>query len=328
MIIPMYNCELWITNLIQDLQAQTFTNFEVLLIDDGSSDSTYTICINLCKKDQRFSIFTQKNKGPGAARNLGIQLSNGEYIRFLDADDRIEENSLEMLVKPFLLDPTIDLVIGHFSHGRQTWQSDLKGTQTLATLVDDFSNDFFGMFYGLSPNKTYKSSIIKENNLKEPEDIRWCEDYLFNLTYYHFVSKVHYVSENIYTYLIIDGSLVSQVKLLDRNAIETRCIKKLKGFLLNKNFYNKQSIRKKYDRSVAYLLYSQMCNVVQGKLGYEHFKRDCLTTEKREFWLNYKIHDIRIFYRVVKFLFKFDLSRGIYYFIYSKESLKKVIKND
>lgn len=323
-IVPMYNCESWISKLINDLQNQTFTNFEVLLIDDGSTDHTFEICSEVCRKDHRFSIFRQKNSGPGAARNVGILHSKGNYIRFIDADDRIDKNSLETLIQPLLSDSSLDLVIGHISYGHKKWQSELRGKHQLPTLIEDF----FGIFYGISPNKVYKSSIIKNNKLVEPEDIRWCEDYLFNLSYYPFVENVYYVLDHVYTYLIFEGSLVSQVKLIDRNAIEARCIRELKHFLLGTKSYRDQKVFCQYSESVAYLLYSQMCNIVQKKMGYDQFSKDCLTEENKNFWINYKNYKKNFFYRIVKSLFRLGFPYGLFLFIQLKEFLKGCLKND
>lgn len=96
-IIPVYNAEQHLKELLQCLKLQTYQNFEVLLVNDGSTDTSAQICEAAAKTDSRFRCVHQSNQGVSAARNLGLTLSKGAYIAFLDADDRIPENYLAEL---------------------------------------------------------------------------------------------------------------------------------------------------------------------------------------------------------------------------------------
>ena len=97
-IIPMYNEEKNLTRTIEKIQAQSFKDFEVLLIDDGSSDKTGKIAKKVCQEDLRFKYYYQSNQGVSAARNLGLEKSSGEYISFLDADDEWDRNFLKLMI--------------------------------------------------------------------------------------------------------------------------------------------------------------------------------------------------------------------------------------
>lgn len=97
-IIPMYNSGKSIKNLIGNLLMQTYCNLEILLIDDGSTDNTSRICKEIIKRDKRFRYFYQENAGAAAARNFGLTQATGEFVAFLDADDRIDDNYLELLM--------------------------------------------------------------------------------------------------------------------------------------------------------------------------------------------------------------------------------------
>lgn len=96
-IIPIYNAEQWIQKTLDCIKRQTFSDLEILLIDDGSTDQSGQICDNFANSDSKVHCFHQKNMGVSAARNLGIKKATGEYITFLDADDEIEENYFEEL---------------------------------------------------------------------------------------------------------------------------------------------------------------------------------------------------------------------------------------
>ncbi len=321
-IIPMYNCEGKVSGIISDLKKQTYSNFEAVLIDDGSTDSTYRVSVESCKDDKRFKIFRTKNNGPGSARNFGISKISGEYFRFIDADDRINEESLELLIRPILNDISIDLVIGKVKYSRNAWQSNQVGKLDFDSFIKDFSNDFFGEYYGFSTNKVYRKKIIDKYNLKMSEDLRWCEDYLFNLEYYSYIKNVYYVPKEMYHYVIAEGSLASQVDIEYRNKIEKICIKHLKLFLQNKNQFEKEEIKVAYSDSVAYLYHSQLCNLVGYKASFSKIKADCMNEDNQEFWKKYhNINRIR-FYSTIKFLFSKRLFRLLYSFIVIKEKAK------
>ena len=100
-IIPVYNVEKYIDKCLQSITNQTFKDFEVVCINDESKDASLSILEEYARKDKRFKIFSQKNQGQGIARNNGIKIASGKYIVFVDPDDWIEENMLEILSKKF-----------------------------------------------------------------------------------------------------------------------------------------------------------------------------------------------------------------------------------
>ena len=91
-IIPVYNAEPFIYKAIESLKNQTYTNIEVIIVDDGSTDNSYDKCKYLIENDHRFKLFHKQNGGVSSARNYGIKKSSGEYISFLDSDDYIDKN--------------------------------------------------------------------------------------------------------------------------------------------------------------------------------------------------------------------------------------------
>lgn len=95
-VVPVYNCAAYIKRCVQSLQNQTFTDLEILLVDDGSTDDSGTICDTLALADPRIRVFHGKNQGVSAARNIGILQARGEYIAFSDADDFSEPDKIEI----------------------------------------------------------------------------------------------------------------------------------------------------------------------------------------------------------------------------------------
>ena len=94
-IIPVYNVEKYLKKCIKSVLDQSYKNIEVLLIDDGSTDGSPKICDDYAKKDSRIKVFHKENEGLSATRNLGVKLSTGKYITFIDSDDTISEDFCE-----------------------------------------------------------------------------------------------------------------------------------------------------------------------------------------------------------------------------------------
>jgi len=101
-IIPMHNVEAYVSQAIESVLSQSFDNFELIIVDDGSTDSSFLIAANFVEKDCRCRILRQGNRGPGASRNLGIDSAKGEYLYFLDADDILMPNALQICIDLFI----------------------------------------------------------------------------------------------------------------------------------------------------------------------------------------------------------------------------------
>lgn len=111
-IIPVYNVELYLKDCLDSVLNQSFRDIEVILVNDGSTDGSIDILNNYAKNDSRVRVINQENKGVSAARNTGLDLSNGEYILFVDSDDMLIENSLEHLYKQSREKDT-EVLLGH-----------------------------------------------------------------------------------------------------------------------------------------------------------------------------------------------------------------------
>ena len=94
-IVPVYNASPYIIRCLDSIRAQTYTYFEVIIVDDGSTDESGALCDNYCSIDQRFNVVHQENLGPGPARNTGLNLIKGKFVYFLDSDDAIMPEALE-----------------------------------------------------------------------------------------------------------------------------------------------------------------------------------------------------------------------------------------
>ena len=109
-IVPVFNAEKYIENCILSILNQTYPHFELILIDDGSTDRSMSICQQFENKDQRIKVLHQSNQGVSSARNLGLLSARGDYITFVDADDTLEKEALETALD-FLVEKNADLVV-------------------------------------------------------------------------------------------------------------------------------------------------------------------------------------------------------------------------
>ena len=163
-IIPVYNSERYIAYIIEDLLNQSYENFEIIVINDGSTDNSQRILAEFEKRDERVKAVEVKNAGVSEARNLGISLAKGDYIRFIDADDRINKDSVKNMVDIVKKDHEIDVVIGSFRtipdmkyyYGEYA----TTGKQNLNQMAFDFLQNVRSFYYGVVWNKLYKRSII------------------------------------------------------------------------------------------------------------------------------------------------------------------------
>ena len=112
-IVPVYNVETYLEECLDSIQNQTYTDFEVLLVNDGSTDGSKAICERYCQTDKRFRLMNQTNQGQSVARNNGVTASTGEFIAFVDSDDIILSNYLETLMQHMGED--VDIVESQFT---------------------------------------------------------------------------------------------------------------------------------------------------------------------------------------------------------------------
>lgn len=112
-IVPSYNVELYLERCVQSLVSQTYTDLEIILVDDGSTDGTGELCDKLARRDHRIKVIHKENGGLSDARNAGIKIATGEYYSFIDGDDFIEADTYECMISE-MADPAVSIVAGDF----------------------------------------------------------------------------------------------------------------------------------------------------------------------------------------------------------------------
>lgn len=207
-IVPFYNAEKTIEECIQSVLNQTYTNFELILVDDGSSDNSDKIINEIIKQDSRIVLYKKNNGGVSSARNLGISKAKGEYIIFIDSDDQIHYQALEILMSVMKKNDT-DLVVYKYTLSENGIKSRISDCKVETIDKIEYFHEMFiprNNIAAFAWNRIYKKSIIRLNSLEFDEDIKVCEDTLFN---YLYAKKCRYILSldiSLYYYNINNNS--------------------------------------------------------------------------------------------------------------------------
>lgn len=269
-IVPVYNSSAYLQNILSDIINQTYRELQIIVIDDGSKDDSLAIAKEYAKNDTRIHVLSYENGGQSRARNIGLTLAEGYYIRFVDSDDRIPLDSIENMVNAITISENIDLLIGNFVSDSQYGiylGNDLKNEvitdKQLSELLLKAPRAFY---YGAPWNKLYRRDIITENNIQFDEKIAWCEDLLFNLEYYKQCKKIAILNcqKGVYQYFIRDTGVTGSIKQ-DRQ--EEERIEELRYEKLNEYFEDYQ-MDEEFQLGWKYInFYYRLTNCVKKEIG-------------------------------------------------------------
>ena len=161
-IVPVYNVERYLEECLNSIQHQSYTNIEVILVNDGSTDHSKRICERYCEEDSRFHLLNQENQGQSVARNVGVAASTGEFIAFVDSDDMIQHNYLETLMQ--YMTEEVDIVESKFTVNKNEFLAEIPEEPMI--LFEGDSQDAVKIFpnHVLSVNpvtKLYRRSIVE-----------------------------------------------------------------------------------------------------------------------------------------------------------------------
>lgn len=218
LIVPIYNVEQYLSQCIDSILTQTFTDFELLLIDDGSSDNSGTICDKYAQIDSRIKVFHKTNEGASAARNLGIEHATGEWINFIDSDDWIPSDYLETIMNDInIADLTFWGCSIHRTDNSQTCYRPSERYATEKNEIESYlaylkNNSQQFEYLGYTWNKLFKTPIIKDNNIRFIKNLNMREDEVFTLSYAKHIHSIRIKSSPLYNYRIINNSLTHRAK--------------------------------------------------------------------------------------------------------------------
>ena len=213
-IVPVYNAEACLRRCVESVLNQEYADFELLLADDGSRDSSGRICDEYAVADSRVRVFHKENSGVSDSRNLCLDQARGRYLQFLDADDWITANATKLLVQA-MEEHLCDLVISDFYRvvgERVSPKGDIDEAQVLSReeyashMMENPANYYYGVLW----NKLYRREIVERHHLRMDPAISWCEDFMFNLEYIRRAKTFFALQVPVYYYVKTKGSLCTQ----------------------------------------------------------------------------------------------------------------------
>jgi glycosyltransferase involved in cell wall biosynthesis len=219
-IVPVYNIEEFLPRCLECIYMQSYKNLEIILVDDGSTESSGLICDSFAARDSRAKVIHQKNKGVWAARNTGFEASTGEYLWFPDGDDFFRHDILEQLYKAINKDWSYDLALSGWKKDcieedrSSTFSTEATRCHILEKTRDDLIRGLFSKVENRATitvvwNKLYRRKVIAD--IRYREYIR-AEDYDFNLRVFMQVDKAVLIDNDLYYWVQRSGSLTGQKK--------------------------------------------------------------------------------------------------------------------
>lgn len=205
-VVPIYNSRKNLRQCIESILAQTYSNFELILIDDGSSDDSFSICKEYEKLDERVRVFHQKNSGVGSARNKGIAESKGSYVMFVDSDDYLDTGMLQDGINH--VGKNEDLYISgtlmeFFDNEKIIRKEEYGGKEqnyTPRTLLENFDVDYPLLCIGGPCSKLFKTELLKNTNCYFDTEMSVSEDSLFCINYINSINTISFSSKCYYHY--------------------------------------------------------------------------------------------------------------------------------
>lgn len=227
-IVPVYNAEKTISNTVESILKQSYKDLEIILVNDGSSDASLTICEGLRDHDQRINVISQANKGASAARNHGIRQAHGEWIMFVDADDALFPEAIANLMK--FSNCECDIIVGccckgapsagiHSSEimeGKRFAEACLSRSYAME-LQKKIRHLESGICVGPPWGKLFRTELLKDNDVLFPEGLAHHEDTVFCVKAYLKTEHVMLVEADVYLY---NNTINSVSKRFNKTKIE------------------------------------------------------------------------------------------------------------
>ena len=217
-IVPVYKAEKYLHRCVDSILSQTFTDFDLILVDDGSPDNCGVICDEYAQKDNRVRVFHKENGGVSSARNLGLDKAQGEWITFVDSDDYIEDGFL------YIPDSAQDdlLIQNYKVIEGENYDVKFENSIIPPTQIQEFINQNIDKLWLRTPwSKFFKREIIYKNKIKFTEGVKIGEDTIFVLDYLFHINSVQFLNSANYIYINEGDNLYNKYKLSAEKAVET-----------------------------------------------------------------------------------------------------------
>ena len=286
-VIPVYNAEKYLEQCLNSIQNQTYKNFEVILVNDGSMDHSESICMDFVKVDTRFKYFTKVNGGDSSARNFGLDNVTGDYITFIDADDWVDENHLEVLMNN-IKENNSDMAVSSIKKFDNVSNFEFRVYSNQEKYLLNYNKlnreEFLVILpklihasnsYKIAVSKLFKKELV--TNIRFDESIIYGEDLEFFFKLYLNINSISYVDEVTYIYRLHDersSSKFGQLHMEQELAIYKKMYERIEEWGLPTIHYvntlrNLLDYRKDYlDNRDLYNEYVEFLEKIEKKITY------------------------------------------------------------
>ena len=270
-VVPIYNVELYLKRCIESIQRQTYSNIEIILVNDGSTDESGNICEEYAKADKRIKVIHKKNSGPSESRNIGIDTATGIYIAFIDADDFIHEEFVEKL-HTLAKKNHAEIVICNYLRGKEEdFEKCNRQNKTEVIVYEstEMLQNWHGQYKHLETviwNKLYKRDLFEKNRIRYPIDCISGEDVQITHLLVAGAKRIAITNEVLYYYYRNNKSITSNVSKEKVAVNEASQRRRLTFFLENgyEEAYERMLIKlQKY----YMLMYCKLCDDITFKKG-------------------------------------------------------------
>lgn len=279
-IVPVYNCIPYIRKCIISILKQSYKELEILILDDASTDGSTELCDDFQKKDSRIQVFHLDKHNVSAVRNYGLSKATGEYVLFVDGDDEIKPQMVEILMKE-MKRSQVDMVVCNYKKKLKPMLTvsntfrDKPGIYERNDYLKNTIQDAGHHYYGVVWNKLYRHSIIKEYNIRFCEDVCLGEDFIFNMDYWKHIDSISVISNKLYVYSRLEKRSLSkqtnpklsdcEKELLNRQKIYAHYVALMKSI----GFYEKYQKDIEYYWIVFYVRQLGQMRMYQKGWNYE-----------------------------------------------------------
>lgn len=275
-IVPIYQKENYIDKAVKTLLQQTYSQIEILLIDDGSSDASLLKCRMWAERESKVHVYHHNNRGVGYTRNVGILHASGDYLMFMDADDTLAENAIEKMVYEMEMNHADMCVGGYLRENHEQITVYLPSVSGVFSKTQFLEQNFKELFqkhilHNIG-TKMYRKDILLEKDVCFREGYTVCEDIIFCLEYIREIQTVSVISETIYIYYCDDTASVNHnyrkdflnnVFDLNKNIMELIGKNELFYTIIIRNMYDTFSnelLADSYDKNVIRKKINIICN--------------------------------------------------------------------
>ena len=273
-IVPIYKIERYLRQCIDSILTQTFTDYELLLIDDGSPDGCPAICDKYAEKDERIRVIHKPNGGLTSARNEGVENTKGEWIMHIDGDDWVEPTYIEELYNA-AINNDADIAICGFRFAFEDGTYIEEHPTVWDNNKSDSVNRYIASVWTTAWGSIHKSSIYKDKGVRSPKNITFCEDFHLMIRLIFFANKVVSIDRPLYFYRQQQSSIVHSTSFEKIQRDELTTYKEISEFLYNQGEFDT------YKKTIYWRIINALRDMILDSSRFEEFKN--ITPDKKHY---------------------------------------------